>query len=154
MESVTEFAAPEAGKFPIRTITPANAASNNQMAMLKDGVTRRLTIVWRPMAGNDMYYYDEDLRLINSALGMAGGRRLIYTNVLLRYHYDTLEGLVLFDRDIRVFGYPRGRSLQLCAPADYHDGCPSMWLNDEYSLFRFAGEHALIEVAEKAVFAD
>ena len=92
------------------------------------GIRKPVIIFYRPFSGNNLYLYDENLRLIQDALSLYNAKKIIFTNIE-REPRQPFEGYVLLDREMWVHGLPsRVTRFQI----DYEGG--SHFFYDEFSL--------------------
>ena len=102
--------------------------SKEILALLSVGIKKRLRIVYRPFAGNKLFFYDHNLRLIQDPLSFFQAEVIIFSNIPRRPR-EPLEGLELMDQEVEIHGLPsRMNHLRLA----YREGFYTF--RDEYSL--------------------
>ncbi len=116
------------------TIEPP-VCSQAILTQLADGMKQRVRIIYRPFAGNELYFYDQNLRLIQDPLAFYEASTVIYSNIK-RVPGEPFEGIEKLDCEIMIRGYPTRRN-QLCLLTKH--GHYTYIFRDEYSLFSWDG---------------
>lgn len=75
------------------------------LALMDEGIQKRLVIFYKPFGGNALYFYDQNLAPILDVLSLYRAVFVIFTNQP-RAPGRGLEGLTLFDQNVTMFGAP------------------------------------------------
>jgi len=96
---------------------------------LDQGITKDLEILYLPFGGNALFFYDENLRIIQDVADLYHATRVIFTNQA-RGPNQPLAGTVLFRNTVTLFGHPSlSNFLRLVYPAG------SYTFRNEYSFY-------------------
>lgn len=73
------------------------------------GMLRPLRILYKPFAGNALYFYDQNLKLLLDLYALYHAESVIFTNQE-RKPGESLRGKVLFEAQVTLFGQPSVRN--------------------------------------------
>lgn len=121
---------------------PSPHLSDDCAHKLDKGITKRLRILHMPFGGNSLFFYDENLRLIQDAHALYHAKAIIFTNQA-RQTGSPLRGRFLFDQEAIMHGSPFLHTFLRLE----HDGGTHVF-RDEYSFWLFETRHSEFLKAE------
>jgi hypothetical protein len=125
---------------PLERITGPDVSE--ALALMDEGIEKRLIIFYKPFGGNALFFYDQNLTLILDVLALYRAERVIFTNQL-RAPGSDLEGFSLFDQQVTMWGRPSlANRLRLTYPGGEYV------FTSEYSFFAWSGNTAAIVQAQ------
>lgn len=99
------------------------------VSQLESGIKLQLRIIFRPFAGNELFFYDQNLRLIQDPLSLYEAGTIIYSNIR-KLPDEPFEGIELLNKEIVIHGQPTCHNY-----LSLETTSGSYQFRDQYSLF-------------------
>lgn len=106
---------------------PSPRLAEDCALQLDEGIEKQLRVLYKPFGGNSLFFYDENIRLIQDASALYHARVVIFTNQV-REVGQPLRGHILLDQLVPMHGRPSTRNL---LRLEYASGVYTF--RDEYS---------------------